>query len=191
MTKTASCGTPLHKLKLKQGEKLLIGHVELSLVGLVKAKFTLVCKKLDAAIPKRFGSSACEIITAYMGLLLCSSKFDFDDNEIHWHCGFFRNALVISGGRVASSLRMQLNAQAKHIILLTRRLCGNLLKLSKVPITQITYGKMSIVIDVFTLDSGHIQKERISRIRCLLMYVTATATVNTYIFRLIQTDTFD
>jgi len=136
---------------------------------------------IDTAIPKRSGLSAGEIVTAYIGLL-STGKYDFGATENHWHNGLFSKALVILGGPAASSLRMQLDAQAEQIIPLTKRLWGNLVNESEATITQIANGKEPIAIDLFTLDYSRIQKERIGRLRGLLMYVSVTARANIYIF---------
>lgn len=162
MTQTARCFTPLPKFKLKQGNELLTDHAGLSLVGLALAKFAKVRKVLDAVIPKRSGLSVGEIVTAYMGLL-CTGKSDFDAIENHRNDGFFAEALGISGTPAASTLRMQLDAQAEQIIPLTERLSVNLLKGAKAPITPLACGLVPTDIDVPTQDNGRTQKEGVSR----------------------------
>lgn len=162
MTQTARCFNPLPKFKLKQGNELLTDHAGLSLVGLALVKFAKVRQVLDAAIPKRSGLSVGEIVTAYVGLL-CTGKSDFDAIENHRHDGFFAEALGISGVPAASTLRMQLDAQAEQILPLTERLSVNLLKQAKAPITPLACGLVPIDIDVFTQDNGRSKKEGVSR----------------------------
>ena len=153
---------PLPKFKLAQGSELLTDHAGLSLVGLALAKFAKVCQTLDAVIPKRSGLSVGEIVTAYLGLL-CTGKSDFDAIENHRHDGFFAEALGLGGVPAASTLRMQLDAQADLILPLTEDMSVRLLKRSGAPITPLACGLVPMDIDVFTQDNGKTQKEGVSR----------------------------
>jgi len=106
-------GNPLPCFKLKQGEELITDHAGLALVGSALAKFARVRETLDKALPKRSGLSVGEIVTAYVGLL-CTGKSDFDAIENHRQDGFFVEALGLGAVPAASTLRMQLNAQAER-----------------------------------------------------------------------------
>ncbi len=152
----------LPTFKLKQGSELLTDHGGLTLVGLALAKFAKVCPTLDAAIPKRSGLSVGEIVTAYVGLL-CTGKSDFDAIENHRQDGFFAEALRITGVPAASTLRMQLDAQAERLIPLTDELSVSLLKESGAPITPLACGLVPLDLDVFLQDNGKTKKEGVSR----------------------------
>jgi hypothetical protein len=152
----------LPTFKLKQGNELLTDHAGLSLVGLALSKFAGVRQALDAAIPKRSGLSVGEIVTTYVGLL-CTGKSDFDAIENHRHDGFFAEALGLDGVPAASTLRMQLDAQADQILPLTGNLSIRLIKRSGAPVTPLPCSLVPMDIDVFTQDNGKTQKEGVSR----------------------------
>jgi len=155
-------GDPIPRFKLKQGTELFTDHAGLALVGLALAKFARVCETLDKAIPKRSGLSVGEIVTAYVGLL-CTGKSDFDAIENHRQDGFFLEALSLSAVPAASTLRMQLDAQAERLLPLTDELSVALLKNAGAPITPLACGLVPVDIDVFTQDNGRTRKEGVSR----------------------------
>lgn len=156
------CGDPIPCFKLKQGTELLTDHAGLALVGLALAKFAKVRETLDKAIPKRSGLSVGEIVTAYVGLL-CTGKSDFDAIENHRQDGFFVEALGLSAVPAASTLRMQLDAQAERLLPLADELTVALLKNAGAPITPLACGLVPLDIDVFTQDNGRTRKEGVSR----------------------------
>jgi len=155
-------GNPIPCFKLKQGTEVLTDHAGLALVGLALAKFARVCETLDKAIPKRSGLSVGEIVTAYVGLL-CTGKSDFDAIENHRQDGFFAEALGLSSVPAASTLRMQLDAQADGLLPLADELSVALLKNAGAPITPLACGLVPLDIDVFTQDNGRTRKEGVSR----------------------------
>lgn len=143
----------LPAFKLKQGTELLTDQAGLALVGLALAKFAKVRETLDKALSKRSGLSVGEIVTAYVGLL-CTGKSDFDAIENHRQDGFFVEALGLSAVPAASTLRMQLDAQAERLLPLTDALTVALLKNAGAPITPLACGLVPLDIDVFTQDNG-------------------------------------
>jgi hypothetical protein len=155
-------GDPIPRFKLKQGTELLTDHAGLALVGLALAKFAKVRETLDKAIPKRSGLSVGEIVTAYVGLL-CTGKSDFDAIENHRQDSFFAEALGLSAVPAASTLRMQLDAQADGLLPLADELSVALLKNADAPITPLACGLVPLDIDVFTQDNGRTRKEGVSR----------------------------
>ena len=155
-------GDPIPCFKLKQGTELLTDHAGLALVGLALAKFAKVRETLDKALSKRSGLSVGEIVTAYVGLL-CTGKSDFDAIENHREDGFFVEALGLSAVPAASTLRMQLDAQAERLLPLTDELTVALLKNAGAPITPLACGLVPLDIDVFTQDNGRTRKEGVSR----------------------------
>ncbi len=155
-------GDPIPRFKLKQSSELLTDHAGLALVGLALAKFARVCATLDQAIPKRSGLSVGEIVTAYVGLL-CTGKSDFDAIENHRQDGFFAQALGLRAVPAASTLRMQLNAQAESLLPLIDGLLVALLKNAGAPITPLPCGLVPLDIDVFILDNSKTRKEGVSR----------------------------
>jgi len=155
-------GDPIPCFQLKQGSELLTDHAGLALVGLALAKFAQVRETLDHAIPKRSGLSVGEIVAAYVGLL-CTGKSDFDAIENHRQDGFFAEALGLSAVPAASTLRMQLDAQAERLLPLADALTVALLKNAAAPITPLACGLVPLDIDVFTQDNGRTRKEGVSR----------------------------
>ncbi len=103
-----------------------------------------------------------EIVTAYVGLL-CTGKSDFDAIENHRQDGFFAEALGLSAVPAASTLRMQLDAQAEGLLPLADELSVALLKNAAAPITALACALVPLDIDVFTQDNGRTRKEGVSR----------------------------
>ncbi|MGH8475611.1 MAG: IS1380 family transposase [Methylococcales bacterium] len=148
--------------KLKQSRERFTNLAGLALVGLALEKFARVLEVVDRAIPKRSGLTVGEIVTAYVGLL-CTGKSDFDAIENHRQDGFFAEALGLEGVPAASTLRMQLDAQAEDLLPVTSELSVGLLQRSKAPITPLACGLVALDIDVFTQDNGRTKKEGVSR----------------------------
>ncbi len=148
--------------KLKQGRERFTNLAGLALVGLALEKFAQVREVVDRAIPKRSGLTIGEIVTAYVGLL-CTGKSDFDAIENHRHDGFFAEALGLEGVPAASTLRMQLDAQAENLLPVTSELSVGLLERSKAPVTALACGLVALDIDVFTQDNSKTRKEGVSR----------------------------
>lgn len=157
-------GTQIPRFKLKQSSQLLTEHAGLALVGSALSKFAKVRQTLDKALPKRSGLSVGEIVTAYVGLL-CTGKSDFDAIENHRQDGFFDHALGLSTVPAASTLRMQLDAQAQkpQLLALIDELTVKLLKNADAPITALACGLVPLDIDVFTQDNSRTRKEGVSR----------------------------
>lgn len=154
--------SPLPRFQLKQGTELFTDQAGLSLVGMALEKFAGVRKTLDKALPKRSGLSIGEIVLAYVGLL-SQGKSDFDAIENHREDGFFADALGISGVPAASTLRMQMDAQAEKLLPLVDELSVTLLKKSGATITPLPCGLVPLDIDVFGMDNSRTKKEGVSR----------------------------
>jgi len=72
-------------------------------------------------------------------------------------------ALGLSAFPAASTLRMQLVAQAERLLPLTDELTVALLKNASAPITPLACGMVPLDIDVFTQDNGRTRKKGVSR----------------------------
>ena len=81
----------------------------------------------------------------------------------HRQDGFFVEALGLGAVPAASTLRMQLNAQAERLLPWTDDLTVALLNNAHAPITPLACGLVPLEIDVFTQDNGGTRKEGVSR----------------------------
>jgi len=154
--------TPLKKFILRQGSELLTDLAGLALVGLALNQFARVRQTLDTLLPKRSGLSVGELVIAYVGLL-CTGKSDYDAIENHRQDEFFAQALGLSGVPAASTLRMQLDAQAEDLMPHVDELSVPLLQQADAPITPLACGWVPVDIDVFTLDNSGTRKDGVSR----------------------------
>jgi len=154
--------TPLKRFILQQSTELLTDCAGLALVGLALNRFAQVRQTLERLLPKRSGLSVGELVIAYVGLL-CLGKSDFDAIENHRQDAFFAEALGLSGVPAASTLRMQLNAQADALMPHVDDLSVSLLRRAHAPITPLAGGWVPLDIDVFTLDNSRTRKDGVSR----------------------------
>lgn len=154
--------TPLKKFILRQGSELLTDLAGLALVGMALNRFAQVRQTLDRLLPKRSGQSVGELVIAYVGLL-CTGKSDFEAIENHRQDEAFAQLLGLSGVPAASTLRMQLDAQAEGLMPHVDELSVPLLQRADAPITPLACGWVPVDIDVFTMDNSGTRKDGVSR----------------------------
>ena len=152
----------MRKLIVKQLDYDLTPVAGLALVGHYLKAVRPVLDRLDAALPMRTGVSNCDIVRAYVGLLV-QGKSDFDAIENFRGDAFYKQALDIKLLASSPTLRQRLDAKAAEMFDFCPQMIETLLSSQRPDYGLLPCGWLPLDIDTFAMDNGGTSKEGVGR----------------------------
>nr|VFJ62341.1 MAG: Transposase DDE domain group 1 [Candidatus Kentron sp. DK] len=152
----------MRTFKLEQSDKEITSHAGMALIGAAINKYTSLTKMIDAALPKRHGTSTSDMVKTTIGLL-AQAKSDFQAINNVRDDEYFHQALDLQKSiPTDTSIRTRYEKEANKIAPIVNQASVDFLVNSNAPVSALSTGHIPLDIDVTPHDNSNTKKEGVS-----------------------------